>query len=240
MTMSLLASIAAEYLKANGRPVTSTPLKDAESLLSAPRCGFPDALASNDVCFWAHGRNGEPVRVFSSLLVPQFGRVVTDRAVQSALESWEAVCGVRFQMVTDVAQANIVIQGGRIDGAGGTLGYAYFPCGASRTDSRLILIDTDENWPSVEYLLGTLVHEVGHAIGLPHDSNPASIMFWQMRLNGPYRPTPVDEPAIQLRYPQRPQPVPTPTPVPTPAPQQWIPDGWLTIGQVEVPFRRKS
>ncbi len=56
----------------------------------------------------------------------------------------------------------------------------YGVCGNTYLDSNTIhiLIDSDENYSLLEGLFELIVcHELGHAFGLPHNSNPNSIMY---------------------------------------------------------------
>lgn len=98
-------------------------------------------------------------------------------------ENWaiiEAVCGLTT-LETGEANCNICITNGPIDGRGGTLGLAYVPVSGDRMAScgpmcGNILIDSAEFFTE-GYLQTVLLHEMLHALGIPHINDRSSIMF---------------------------------------------------------------
>lgn len=99
-----------------------------------------------------------------------------DAAVDAAFNRWEGVIGVNFVRTTS-SSSHAVVQFKYIDGADGTLGLCYHNYWGGQRHS--IEIDTAEGWavsgsPNVNV---TLVHEIGHMLGLDHSSIGGAIMF---------------------------------------------------------------
>ena len=101
--------------------------------------------------------------------------------VRDAFDAWEAVCGVDFVEVGDSADSDIRIgwtAPAHSDGAGGTLAY-YRPwtwIGTSTTSSGLIVVDHADSGVSLADVYDTVLHEVGHALGLDH-SDVANVVM---------------------------------------------------------------
>jgi hypothetical protein len=187
----------------------------AEYLQSTPRCGCPDVLAAGQgLCQWGHA----PVTVAQSISLTQYAANIVADCWATALETWEAACGISFQYAARNTTANITARSGAIDGPGRTLAWSHLPCGTNETSALSQLYDAGETWPSRAYLTAVMIHELGHAIGLDHSQDTRDIMYPSMRPNV-MALGPGDIAQGQRRYGQpRQQPTPTPQPIPTPDP----------------------
>jgi hypothetical protein len=170
--------------------VASTPMVDRLARLAARRelaqagngAYLDSLLATTDsiVRRWPD-RDGLPLKV----MIVEGGVPGYDPRmaafVRHALQAWErAEAGVRFMVVTDSADADVVVRwidqfefdrAGQTDLTWDRLGrvrHAAISL-AIRTNTGVELPD-----PS---LLAVAIHETGHAIGLPHSADSADVMF---------------------------------------------------------------
>ena len=101
-------------------------------------------------------------------------------AIEEAFGVWSSVAPLNFTEVED-SSGNSQIRIGQeyIDGRSGTLAFAYFPTNGD------IRFDNGENW-NRSLFLETAVHEIGHSLGLDHESGTSAIMnpTIQNRYNG--------------------------------------------------------
>ena len=114
-------------------------------------------------------------------------------AVRQAIEAWDAVCGLRLDDVSEGGDILISWVSGDhgdnspFDGPGGKVAHAAYPYmnGAYYLDGDVHL-DAAENWvvgdsvgpfPQEVHLKTAVMHEVGHSLGLPHSTDPNSIMW---------------------------------------------------------------
>jgi len=121
--------------------------------------------------------------------------------VRAAFDAWEAVADIDFVEVSDSSNVDIRVGVGSVDGAGSTLGVAYYSfSGITFNQVHIIMDSVDFSSTSdsgVFYL--TMLHEIGHAIGLDHENGISSIMssFINTSLTGL---TGDDLAAVQLLY----------------------------------------
>jgi Ca2+-binding RTX toxin-like protein len=109
------------------------------------------------------------------------------QAIQMAFDAWEAVANIDFVQVADSSAVDIRLGWDSIDGANNIVGECtanYNPANGLINFAE-IRFDDDEVWSSDPNYTGSsainfyavALHEIGHALGLSHSSDPSTIMY---------------------------------------------------------------
>lgn len=175
-------------------------------MLTAERfCGCPDRVEAAtakwgflDVSYSTH-----------SWGLRQFTSDETDEHYDTAMELWNAVCGIRLHRI---ASGGNIYTSDSAEGAGGTLAWSYLPGANSGPSERVQQwYDRAENW-SRQFFIAVAAHEIGHALGLGHDSSQSALMYPYANSNI-WKPQERDIARVVDRYGQ-PQPKPPEPPEP--------------------------
>lgn len=175
-------------------------------------CKWPDAHAY----FWV-----DFSRVPAPLTSADFSA-----AVAWAAHQWEMACDFVFSAVTRANYARLICSFDLIDPSGEELGLTEEPCGVPANAQLTSKYNTVAAW-SPERLKLTVLHELGHFLGLQHaPEGTPSIMsaILDESLSGL---TPYDVSTVQALYGPHPSAADSPA---TPAPQS------QTYDPVEIPL----
>jgi hypothetical protein len=133
--------------------------------MSCPRCTRPEVLAPEAAYRWPAG---ETVTVCLREDTVPAGVAVADveAEIAYAQSAWSSACAVAFGRVDRPEDARVVIDFEKIDGQWNVLGLTDLPVGDPAAHDRMRL-DSAERW-SPAILRQTILHELGHGIGMEH------------------------------------------------------------------------
>ena len=108
--------------------------------------------------------------------------------VRDTFDAWERVCGVDFVEVGDSASSDIRIgwmADRESDGPGGVLGYSrsWVWDDTNEIASNVIVLDHADSGLSLDDHYDTVLHEVGHALGLKHSDVANVVMSGGLHTN---------------------------------------------------------
>lgn len=154
---------------------------EATGLLVRRRCCMAE-MARATMCTWRH----KPVTCSIDGTLPGLSNAQVVATYKRALDLWNDICGIGAVWTDNLAKANVYAHCMKIDGASGTLAWSYLvPCGIGSSASYHIeqRYDNTERW-TVDWLLEVMLHELGHAWGLDHDTQHKDSLMYPYSTGG--------------------------------------------------------
>ncbi|XP_036392414.1 matrix metalloproteinase-20 [Megalops cyprinoides] len=165
-----------------GLNVTGSLDTETLEIMKEPRCGVPDAqdYSHNQGAKWNKNVISYSIGKYTADLPTR----TVDSEIESALRVWSQASPLRFVRSAS-RQADIMVEFASrahgdsypFDGPRGTLAHAFGPGGGIGGDTHF---DDSERWTagSEGFRLHLVAaHEFGHALGLKHSRDPASLMY---------------------------------------------------------------
>ncbi|XP_073335779.1 collagenase 3 [Pagrus major] len=163
-----------------GLPPSGELTKETLAVMKRPRCGLSDVERFGKMIRWKKSILSYRIAGYS-LSIPASK---VHKVFRAAWKVWSSVAPLKFRRRSR-KEADIVISfmkgdhkdGSPFDGKGGVLAHAFMPGYGIGGD---VHFDAEEDWSfnSTGFnLFAVSVHEFGHALGLPHSSDPGAIMY---------------------------------------------------------------
>uniref|UniRef100_A0A3Q2ZZB8 Matrix metallopeptidase 20b (enamelysin) n=1 Tax=Kryptolebias marmoratus TaxID=37003 RepID=A0A3Q2ZZB8_KRYMA len=161
---------------------------DTLEVMRSPRCGVPDVEDYSHTQGTRWNKN-----VLTYRYTRDLPRSAVDSLIQSAFNVWARASGLTFVRLR-TNSADIMVEFATnahgdfypFDGPRGTLAHAFGPGLGAGGDTHF---DDDERWTAGEKtgfnLFVVAAHEFGHALGLKHSRNPASVMYPTYKMSRP-------------------------------------------------------
>ncbi|WP_202873964.1 matrixin family metalloprotease [Kribbella speibonae] len=212
-----------------GLTVTGVLDEATVSLMSLPRCGFPDRPAQRSraeasvtiASFVAQGNKWDHTNISYDVedFTGDLSQAEIGAAIQSALALWANAAPLTFTEsdAPDIRIRFVTLDhddGSPFDGAGSVLAHAFYPPPNGGDLAGDVHFDDDETWTTTlpvpiggVDLATVAAHEFGHALGLAHSADSSSLMYPYYL--GPHRYLSADDVlGIQTIYGARIYPVP--------------------------------
>lgn len=166
-----------------------------------------------------------------SFAIDQIDEALFKRSLRRGLRYWEDVIDVRFVILPHFTkEARIWITDAALPGS--TLAWSFLAnnsCGSSLEQRYDTLVDWNE-----DYLTATIVHEVGHALGITHSDDRDDIMYPSITMNT-IKPSAGDvRRAVAIGYHKRISPLPPIPDPPTPEPEPPKPPKGPTMNWIDL------
>ncbi|CAJ1064575.1 matrix metalloproteinase-18 [Xyrichtys novacula] len=163
-----------------GLPPSGELTSETLAMMKKPRCGLSDVEHFEETIRWK--KNTLSYRIAGYNFPIPTSKV--HKVFRAAWKIWSNVAPIKFRKRSR-KEADIVISfhngdhkdGSPFDGKGGILAHAFLPGSGIGGD---VHFDAEEDWSfntTGFNLFAVAVHEFGHALGLPHSSDPGAIMY---------------------------------------------------------------